>query len=86
MSRCSLASGFRLCGMVMLPTVPCRGRLAQLADLRPLQFVHLTADARQRAADQREQLGELRAAVAGGQPGYAGIGQAERGAETGPDS
>ena len=64
---------------------PGRSRLGQLADLRPLQLVHLAADPRQGAGDQREELGEFRAAVAGREPGDAGIGQPELGAEPSPD-
>src|SRR6185437_16649332 len=63
-----------------------RRGLAQLADLRSLELVHLAADPGQGAADQREELGELRAAVARRQPRDARVGQAERGSEAGPDS
>ena len=52
----------------MLPTTPVGRRLAQLADLRPLEVVDLVADLRQRAGDEREQPDQLGDAVAGGEP------------------
>ena len=58
-SRCSLPSGLRLCGIVMLPTVPSPGRLTQLTDLGSLQLVDLVADPGESGADHREQTTEL---------------------------
>jgi hypothetical protein len=64
-------------------------RLAQLADLGPLQFHHLVADARERAADRRQDRGELGDAVPAREPRDAGVLEAEPlrepGAECGTD-
>ena len=60
-----------------------RGRLAQLADLRPLQLVDLVADPGQGAADHRQQCAELRDPIPRGEPRDARVGQSQLGTELG---
>ena len=75
-SRCSLPSGLRLCGIVMLPTVSAVVGSRSSPISGPLQLVDLVADPGQGAADHRQQRAELRDPVPRGEPRDARVGTA----------